>query len=404
VKICFVLPDLSPSGGVAVAAAHARGLSRDHGVDAELLTLADVGQARSRYDVAIATWWETVPALWQLAAARRVVLLQSFEQRFYDRDAPFERLSAECTLATAVDFIAVAQWMRDLLSELRPDARCLVVRPGIEKERFTAARNVRREGPLRVLIEGQPSLPFKGVADAVAAVRAMREPVHSTLVALDPSGAGDVPVDRVLTGLAADAMAAVYRESDVLVKLSRVEGLGLAPVEGFHTGLPCVVTPFTGHDEYARHGENALVVGFDDPAGTAGALDLLARDRELLARLSAGARESAAGWPSQAESTRLLHDALLELAAAEPPRSDEALLFRTLALGTELGRGRIQHAASTERALTVAQELVHELSASRDECGKMLEDTRAELARIQGSRAYRLGRAAKRAGRAVTRR
>ena len=27
-KVCFVLPDLTPSGGVAVASAHARGLGR----------------------------------------------------------------------------------------------------------------------------------------------------------------------------------------------------------------------------------------------------------------------------------------------------------------------------------------------------------------------------------------
>ena len=403
-KICFVLPELSPSGGVAVAAAHARGLERDHGVEAELRTLEDLGEARGRYDVAIATWWETVPALWQLDAAHRAVLLQSFEQRFYDRDAPFERLSAECTLAMAVDFIAVAPWMRDVLSDLREAARCWVVRPGIDKERFTAPRDVRREGPLRVLIEGQPSLPFKGVEDAVAAVRAMRSPAYSTLVALDSAATDGIHVDRVATGLDANAMAALYRESDVLLKLSRVEGLGLAPVEAFHTGLPCVVTPFTGHDEYARHGENALVVGFDDPAGTSAALDLLATDRDLLAQLSAGARETAAGWPSPAASTQLLHEVLLELVAGKPPRADETFLLRTLALGTELGRARIHQAASTERALNVAQELVHELSISRDECGEMLEDARAELARIQGSRAYKLGRVAKRASRAVRRR
>jgi glycosyltransferase involved in cell wall biosynthesis len=353
--------------------------------------------------VAIATWWQTVPALWQLDAARRAVLLQSFEQRFYDRDAPFERLSAECTLSMAVDFIAVAPWIRDLLSELREDARCWVVPPGIDKECFSAPREARREGPLRVLIEGQPSLPFKGVADAIEAVNAMREPAHSTLVALDSAAADDVQVDRVLTGLDPDEMAALYRDSDVLIKLSRVEGLGLAPVEAFHSGLPCVVTPFTGHEAYARDGENALVVGFDDPAGTAAALDLLATDRDLLAQLSAGARETAAGWPSSAESTRLLHEALLELVSGAPARPDEALLVRTLALHTDLGRARIHETARIERALEVAQDLVHELSLSREDCREMLEETRAELARIQSSAPYRLGRAAKQAGRALRR-
>jgi len=232
----------------------------------------------------------------------------------------------------------------------------------------------------------------------------MTEPAHSTLVALDARGAGDLDVDRVLTGLDSGAMAQLYRDSDVLLKLSRLEGLGLAPVEGFHSGLPCVLTPYTGHEEYARHGENALVVGFDDLDGTARALDLLARDHDLLGRLSEGARETAASWPSPAESTALLHEAVNEIASGDPPSGDEGCLLRTLTLGTELGRARIQHPSVTERSLKVAQDLVHELSVSRDECGEMLDDTRAELARIQSSRAYRMGRAAKRAGRALRRR
>jgi hypothetical protein len=196
-------------------------------------------------------------------------------------------------------------------------------------------------------------------------------------------------------------MAALYRESDVLVKLSRVESLGLAPVEAMHAGLPALLTPYTGHEEYARHGENAVIVGFDDVAGAAEWLDLLARDRAQLAELSAGARATAASWPSEAESTRLLHDALLELLETQPPAADERVLLRTLALGAELGRDRMGALEATEAALHAAQAHVRELSASRDECSDMLEDTRAELARIRSSPAYRLGSAAKRAGRAL---
>ena len=45
-----------------------------------------------------------------------------------------------------------------------------------------------------------------------------------------------------------------------------------APVEAFHAGVPCVVTPYGGHSEYARHLENSIVTGFGDPAGVAGFL------------------------------------------------------------------------------------------------------------------------------------
>ncbi len=229
---------------------HARRLAERHAAEVDIVVLEpnasgiapsanlavrSLRAARSeRYDVAIGTWWETAGALWELDAGRRAMLLQSFEQRFYERDALFERLSAEATLALPLAFIAVAPWLRDVVAELRPAAQCRVVPPGIDKRVFSGERVGRGDGPLEVLIEGQPTLSFKGVQDAVAAVRAMREPVRTTLVALDPREAGDIPVDRVVGGLEAAGMAALYRESDVLLKLSRVEGLGLAPVEGFH--------------------------------------------------------------------------------------------------------------------------------------------------------------------------
>ena len=397
-KICFVLPDRSPSGGAAVASAHARGLSRDHGVEAELLTLDALDEAQGLYDVAIATWWKTVPALWQLDAARRALLFQSFEQRFYDRDAPLEQLSAETTLALPLDYIAVSHWLRDALLRLRPDARCHVVQPGIDKAVFASGQRPARDGELQVLIEGQPTLPFKGVQEAVAATWTMEEPVRTTLVALDPAAAADARVDRVVGGLDAASMAELYRESDVLLKLSRVEGLGLAPLEGFHCGLPCVVTPYTGHQEYVRHGENGIVVGFDDVEGTAGWLDLLARDRELLGTLSDEARRTAEAWPSLEESTRLLHEALGEIVESPPPAVDEPLLMRTLALGTALGRARLgRRRVATEHALTRAEALVRELSDSRDECAERLQESKAELERIRSTRAYRLGAAVKRA-------
>ncbi|HEX6651510.1 MAG TPA: glycosyltransferase family 4 protein [Thermoleophilaceae bacterium] len=414
-RVAFVLPGLGASGGVGVATQHARLMRDALGVDAELVVTeageggVDPGvpvrtlpEAREgRYDVAIGTWWETAAPALGLAAKRHALLLQSFEQRFYGREAPFERLSAEATLALPVDFVVVGEWMRELLAELRPGARCRVVPPGVDKRVFAGARS-GRDGPLRVLIEGQPTLPFKGVDEAVAAVRAMREPVRSTLVALDPERGPELAVDRVTGALDPDGMAALYREHDVLLKLSRVEGLGLAPVEGFHSGLPCVVTPYTGHAEYARHGENALVVGFDDQPGTAAALDRLARDGALLERLSEGALATAAGWPSAEDSSRALHEELTRMLEREQAAPDESLLRRTVALGSGLGRAGFDRGrAATAEALDAAERLVRELSASRDDCSEMLEDARAELARIRSSPVYRLGGAAKRAGRRI---
>ena len=100
-------------------------------------------------------------------------------------------------------------------------------------------------------------------------------------------------------------MARLYAETDVVLKLSRVEGMFGPPLEGFHRGATCVVTPVTGHDEYVEHGWNGLVVDWDDPRGTARMLDLLARDRALLHFLRTNALATARGWPSWEQSRRV---------------------------------------------------------------------------------------------------
>jgi glycosyltransferase involved in cell wall biosynthesis len=365
VRICFLVRELTSSGGVQVIRYHAARLAGDEGFEVEMLMTRDgaghggagpvpvrlVADARGEsYDIAVATWWETAQDLYAVNARRRAIFLQSFEQRYYRAHEPFERLGSAAALALPVDFLVVAGWMRDLLAELRPDAGCWVVPNGVDKiafapRRFGPGERATHEGPLRIVVEGQAELWFKGVQDAVRAVRQMREPSALTIVSLGPPqlGLGDLESDRVVSGLDSAAMARVYEEADLLLKLSRFEGLPLPPLEAFHLGVPCVVTPFTGHADYVRHGENGLIVGFDDPAGTAGTLDLLARDRGLLGRLSAGALETAASWPSLERAGELFAGALRELDASPPPPPEPALaqMLRTVRLSGELGRQQL---------------------------------------------------------------
>jgi glycosyltransferase involved in cell wall biosynthesis len=356
-RVGFLVEELGRSGGMAVVRRYARHLIeagtrcslvvcatkpdglpvQDDGIPVQALAHVD-----EPLDVAVATWWTTAEALFELEAARRVLLLQNLEHRFYRDEERAERLGALGVLDLPVDFVVIASHMRALLERLRPDARCLLVRNGIDKAVFVPREARQREGPLRVLVEGQPTLWFKGMAEAAAAVRAMREPSSLTLAVHDPEDAraAGLEADRIEGGLPAEGMAALYAEHDVLLKLSRFEGSPLPPLEAFHVGVPCVVTPFTGSEDSVEHGVNALVVGFDDQPGTTAALDLLARDRALLGRLSEGALRTAAGWPDQAASAAAFAAALHELVAEPPPPPDVAhrRLARTRRLWRELAR------------------------------------------------------------------
>jgi hypothetical protein len=147
-------------------------------------------------------------------------------------------------------------------------------------------------------------------------------------------------------------MADLFRDTHVLVKLSRAEGMYGPPLEAFHMGATVVTTPVTGHDEYVRHRQNGLVVGWDDVHGTARALDLLARNRRLLHELRCGALGTARAWPGWPQSSQLMALALRRIAADPPPPTDAAGLRLTSDMVSSLSETQYAHRqAAIQRAL-----------------------------------------------------
>src|SRR5439155_2915972 len=171
------------------------------------------------------------------------------------------------------------------------------------------------------------------------ATGAMHEAHHLTLVVPDrESLPADVPADEIVGPLSQQEMSDLYAASDVVLKLSSVEGMFGPPLEGFHRGATCVVTPVTGHEEYVEHGWNGLLTDWDDLRGTARQLGLLARDRELLHFLRTNALETARAWPSWEQSSQFLAAALLSIQREPPPDAAPATarLLADLRGGIEL--------------------------------------------------------------------
>ncbi len=371
-KIAFLLNDLQLSGGVGVVVEHARRLSLLDGWDVTLLLVrADDGPSwhgyehlphlhvRSRddslgdsFDVAIATWWETVFTLFEVSAKRYAYFVQSLEDRFYQSDQA-ERLGAGLTLDLPVAFITEARWIADTLAAWRPDAPCYLVRNGIDKEVFAPLERVipSVDGPLRILVEGSPAVWHKRVPEAIEAVAAMHEPHQLTVVCGDPSARSDIDADHVVGPLSHREMAELYAEHDVVLKLSTVEGMSGPPLEGFHRGATCVVTPVTGHEEYVEHGYNGLVTDWDDVRGTARQLDLLARDRRLLHFLRTNALATARSWPDWGQASQFMAGALLGIARSPQPEpaAAAARLTADLRIGVEVYQRRLNERADFAR-------------------------------------------------------
>ncbi|HWI74656.1 MAG TPA: hypothetical protein VNT55_22030, partial [Baekduia sp.] len=166
--------------------------------------------------------------------------------------------------------VVVAGWMAEQLRVLRGDGAppVRVVAPGVDKSLPPVSAN--HDAPLRIAIAGADG----GADEARAAAAVMREP--SSLVALE--------------------------DADVVLALPRRAGFPREALQGFHRGATCVTTPVTGSEDYVVDGVNGLLTSWDDERGTSRLLDLLARDRALLARLRQGALATADAWPSEDEA------------------------------------------------------------------------------------------------------
>ncbi len=370
-RIAFLLPKIQLAGGVYVVLEHAKRLVDRHGFDVAIIVTRDrdvqhrhgnldgircIGiddTASMSFDIAIATWWETVYSLPRVETGRHVQFIQSMEDRFYPPEELVSRRRAGAAQSFPISSITEARWIADQLHTLQPHTPLFYVRNGVDKEVFSlhAPAPTSSREPLRIVIEGAPDVWFKGVPDALAATNQMRERRHVTVVTgvSLPSDHLQTLADRVESRLTQHEMAQLLRESHVLLKLSRVEGMAGPPLEAFHMGATAVLTPVTGHDEYAVHGWNCQLVGFDDIPGTARTLDLLARDRRLLHYLRFNAVATARAWPSWAQSTSMFAAALQKIASAPPPAHAESI--RQLILDTHA-----MLSAPRERSLSPGEE------------------------------------------------
>ena len=406
-RACFLVAELAPSGGVAVLVDHAERLAERHGIETELV-VARGGEGRSPrvrsleealatdYDVAISTWWETAESLWRLRARRRIAFVQSAEECFYRGHEAADRLGAALAMRAADEYVVVSSWLAELIRGLRPGAPVRLVPNGIDKHVFDGGRSERGDGPLRVLVEGPPSVWFKGVPEAVAAVRAAEAPVELTVVS--PDEHDGVDADQLVTGLEPHEMARLYGDTDLVVKLSRLEGLGLAPLEAFHHGAPCVVTPYGGHTDYVRHGVNGFVVGFDDPDAVTSYVERIARDDDLWRRLSKGALATAADWPDVERSTELFAGAIR--ADGGGREADTASMLDAWRQSAEQDRGwrsswQEQALAETRAALEKQLAEVERLNKHVDELEQSRLHLNSLLEELTASRAYRAAVAAR---------
>jgi glycosyltransferase involved in cell wall biosynthesis len=127
-------------------------------------------------------------------------------------------------------------------------------------------------------------------------------------------GLGDAV--RFVGALDYSAVREVLSDSDILVLPSFAEGISVSVMEAMARGLTVIATPVGGMAELVEHGVNGWMVPPGDAQALTRALSTLVADRELRARLGAGARARVRADFDQNSSARRLCELFLSAAAS----------------------------------------------------------------------------------------
>jgi glycosyltransferase involved in cell wall biosynthesis len=327
------------------------------------LSVRSVNEARSeRFDFAFATWWLTFFDLGKVASRVYGYFNQSLESRFHDE--PVLKELNRRTYAFPVLFVTEARWLAEFIDMVQPRGRVVCVPNGLSRKLFPRVDHPpAREGPLRVLVEGPWGVPFKGVADTFQVLEeahALGVPMEVGWLASDSRGARPQVGGRGVQlheRVPMDEVRRVLARYDILLKLSRVEGMFGPPLEMFSQGGTAICCTVTGSDEYMVHGWNGLLVEPHNRAQIPRYLELLERSPEHLAALRRNAVATARAWPGWEESTRELSARLEELrsegyenaelrpALCELEAERARALARTLTLGDRVKASSVYNAA-----------------------------------------------------------
>jgi O-antigen biosynthesis protein len=308
-KIAFLVDGLGVSGGMAMVVQHAMHQQRrghdvllvNIGADAErpdwwrgcpipiVRLRPDAPHLLANIDILVATFWTTAAWLERIEARRRIYYVQSDERLFYEEEL-LKRTVAE-TYRHDWEYVVVSEWLRDMLGGFGQEA--LVVPNGVDPDVFFPG-DARREGRFRVLLEGAPGLPIKGMADAYEAVAELDCEIW--IVSPDGEPPAQWRRDKFFEAVPGAEMQRIYAACDVLVKMSRVESFCLPALEAMACGCCVVIAEVAGGIEYLRDDTNALVTPAGDIDAVRRAVARLMADGDLRERLRRGGLETAARY------------------------------------------------------------------------------------------------------------
>jgi glycosyltransferase involved in cell wall biosynthesis len=229
-------------------------------------------------------------------------------------------------------FHAISRSTRDdLIARGVAPQRVRVVYPGVDSDWFRPDPAEPRTPAPTFLYVGRLKR-YKGVETAIRALARVRQRYPAARLEIAGQGDDRPRLERVAGELALgdavgflgyvseDQKRALLRRAWATVLPSPKEGWGITNAEAAACATPAVAADSPGLRESVRHEETGLLVPFGDVAALAAALERLAGDPALVARLGRGGRRFAQtlSWDAAAQATADHLSLTIEAGPPEP--------------------------------------------------------------------------------------
>jgi glycosyltransferase involved in cell wall biosynthesis len=259
-------------------------------------------------DVVVATLWSTAPKVHRIVTETRPgavpgYFVQDDETRFFPESDARARQAVLDGYPLIPNRIVKSDWLQGVLA-----ARGFATEKvplGMDLDLFydPAPGRDRKQS---VVAMARPSTPRRGFADLVAVLHrlhAARPDVEIRLFGAANLASHDVGVPFVDLGLVPhERLRRVYADAAVFLDTSSFQGFGRPALEAMACGCATVLGRSGGVNEYARDGENTLLVDPADHGATVAALVRVLDDPVLRGRLVAAGHTTAARFDCDAEA------------------------------------------------------------------------------------------------------
>lgn len=280
------------------------------------VTDADVPDA----DVVIATWWKTAAWVNALSAEKGAKLY--FMQDYGASSQTFEDLAP--TWEMPFSFVTLTNRLKAKINEYNPSADVAVMRNAVDHTLFNAPPRDRGTPPkIGLLFRVQHSKGMDIAARALTEIRSQIPDLRAVSVGVDHFKELDW-VEQV-TRPSDLEFAKIYRDCDLWLFPSRMEGFGLPIIEAMASRTPVISTRVGGAEDVITDGVSGVLVDIDNwEAMAARAVELLSGPAETWSTMSENAYQAVANYTWQ-DAIDVFEEALLRAARQNPDRAVNAL-------------------------------------------------------------------------------